>query len=207
MVKECLVTERLTRATVKRGTFHKALSLAALALLCSAPSASNAAAMPAHFKSYAMTDIGNGLRCIVGDTTDEGLNGKAYVYVVDLTTHKIRWVTRIPLTPRWYQNRATHCLADDTKVYALDQSDTSSFQTLSQTFVDVVTLDRATGRIESTDSVIAKDAGDRASTWVEKGAENFRFEDGKIIVSGQFFNLDDPETRKPFTASPTKQGQ
>jgi outer membrane protein assembly factor BamB len=198
MVKECARPPAVGHHVRRAG-----IGIIALMFLWSSPVLTKAATVPAHFQSYALTDIGGGLRCIVGDTTEEGSNGRAYVYLVDLTTHKMRWITKIPLPANRYQNRATHCLADDGKVYALVQSDTSSAQALSQTFVDVVTLDKASGHIESTEKVIAQEAGRTPSTWVDGGAESFRRDNGKIVVTGKFFNLDDPEARKDFTASPT----
>lgn len=147
----------LTAQQTLRNRGHRlGLSVVTLLAMWASPLVSKAVAMPAHFTSYAMTDIGGGLRCIVGNTTDEGLNGRAYVYVVALATHKVRWVTRVPLTPDSYQNRATHCLADDSKVYALDQTDTSYSQALPKTLVDVAVLDRVTGHINSAEKVIAK---------------------------------------------------
>ncbi|NII06027.1 hypothetical protein [Luteibacter anthropi] len=197
-----MIKKSTRRRTTLRALYRTVLSVAVATFVCISPIESKTVKMPAHFQSYSMTDIGNKLRCIVGNTTQEGLNGRAFVYLIDLTTHEIRWVTKIPLRPNDYQNRATHCLAGDKKVYALIQTDTSSFQATSQTFVDVVTLDEATGQIESTENVIAKEAGRRPSTWVDGGPENFRRENGKIVVTGQYFNLDNPEVRKPFTASP-----
>lgn len=186
-----------------KNSFRVGFSVIALACLSTLPPEVEAASVPAHFKSYSMTDIGGGLRCIAGDTTNEGSDGRAYVYLVDLTSHKMRWITKIPLPPNRFQNRATHCLADGNKVYAVVQSDTSPSQALSQTFVDVATLDKSTGKLVSTAKVIAPEAGRAPSTWVDDGANNFRMENGKIVVTGQFFNLDNPDVRKPFTASPT----
>ena len=186
-----------------RNARHKALPLVAFVFLLGTPLVASAAKIPSGFEQYAKTDAGEGQQCVVGDVTDEdAMNGRAYVYLENMTSHAVHWVTSVPLRPNRYQNRATHCLSDAGKIYALIQSDTSQTQELSQTFVDVVTLDRATGRIESTEKVIAKEAGRTPSTWVEAGPENFRRDNGKIVVTGKFFNLNNPNDRRAFSASP-----
>ena len=188
----------------QRAARRAGLPLVVLALLWGPNFACNAATVPTGFEKYAKTDVGEGLECVVGDVTDEdAMNGRAYIYLEDSQSHSIRWVARVPLRPHRYQNRATHCLSNGREIYALIQSDTSQAQALSQTFVDVVTLDRTNGRIELTEKIIAKEAGRTPSTWIEAGPENFRRESGKIVVKGKYFDLQNPATRKSFTASPT----
>lgn len=196
--------KRTSMENVRYSVLRKILPIAALFILSTMPFVSSAAKIPAGFESYAKVEAGEGLQCVVGDITDQdAMNGRAYVYLEEKKTHRIQWSVRIPLPPNRYQNRATHCLSDPGKIYVLVQSDTSQAQALSQTFVDVVTMDKTTGRIESTGRVIAAQAGRAPSTWVEAGAGNFRMENGKIVVTGKYFNLQDPDTRKSFTASPT----
>lgn len=197
-----MIQERTDLPSLLRHVRHTRWSLLAVVLLVGMPLVCQAAKIPAGFDLYAKTDAGEGLQCVVGDVTDEdAMNGRAYIYLEDTRSHNVRWVTSVPLRPNRYQNRATHCLSDAGKIYALVQSDTSQAQALSQTFVDLVTLNEATGRIESTEKVIAGEAGRTPSTWVEAGAQNFRRDNGKLIVTGKYFNLQDPDARKTFTAS------
>jgi hypothetical protein len=164
---------------------------------------SQAASLPPHFQSNAKADVGPGLRCVVGNATDaDGLNARAYVAVEDTKTHKVRWATAVPLDKNWYQNQATHCLGDGNRVLAVVQSDTTSEASLSQTFVDVVTLDAGTGRLESVDPVKVPNVHGATSTFVDAGESNFRLIDGKPVVTGQYFQVSNRDDIKPFIASP-----
>jgi hypothetical protein len=149
---------------------------------------SRAASLPPHFQANAKADVGASLRCVVGNGTDaDGLNARAWVTVEDTNTHKIRWATPVPLDKRWYQNQATHCLGDGNRVLAVIQSDTASETLLSQTFIEVATLDADSGHLESLDPVKIPDVHGAASAFVDEGEANFRLVDGKPVVSGEYF--------------------
>jgi|GEM_PF-6135934 len=166
--------------------------------------ASEAANLPLHFDTNATASMGKDLRCIVGNATDgDGMNARAWVTVEDAKNHNLRWATPIPLEKNWYQNQATHCLSDGNRVLAVIQSDTMSEAATSQTFVEVATLNAATGRIESLDPVKIPGFHGAASMRVDEGVENFQLVGGKPVVKGQYFALSNRDDVKPFSASPT----
>jgi hypothetical protein len=82
------------------------------------------------------------------------------------------------------------------------QSDTTSEASLSQTFVDVVTFDAGTGRLESVDPVKVPNVHGATSNFVDEGDSNFRLVDGKPVVTGQYFQVSNRDDIKPFIASP-----
>jgi hypothetical protein len=184
-----------------------ATQLAALPLLAHASEAAPAgtklpatAKLPTGFTAYGSTPIEGG-ECIAGNATKEGLDGRAFVYVKDVRTQQPRWVTAIPLPSDWYQNRATHCFAMGGSLFVLVQSDTSQRSSISQTLLNVVELSPATGKILANQDadVPGVDAG--YSSWVDKGNEGFHEDKGQIKISGQYFLMNDPNKRIPFTAA------
>jgi hypothetical protein len=175
-----------------------------LALLVATPLVSKAANIPANFEKYATTDVGSGLSCVVGAVTKKGemSHGRAYVYLEESASHKIRWITPIPLHAGWYQNRASHCVAAGESIYALVQSDTNAVPVLSQTLISIAALNQASGRMESNDPVIVSNLKGVHTVFVYEGAENFRFADGKIVVTGEWATKGDAaDTRTPFETS------
>lgn len=193
------------RAPARHLRRHVVVSTLLLASLCGPALAGSSATVPAGFKAYATTDIGGHRQCVVGSATDDdGMNARAFVYVEDTATHKPQWVTPLPLgNPDWYQNRATHCLGDAGKVYALVQDDTQSQASLSQTFVTVATLDAASGKVQATQRVKVPEVKGGVSAWVNEGSDHFRLEGGKVVVTGEYFQTSDRDVHKPFTASPS----
>lgn len=192
--------------TSLRPSFTRRSVLAAIALLAASAGTvqtSRAASLPPHFEANAKVDAGPGLRCVVGNATDaDGMNAKAWVAVEDAKTHKIRWATNVPLEKGWYQNQATHCLANGKQVQALIQSDTASEASTAQTFVDVASFDAATGKLLSVEPVTAPGVHGRVSLTVDKGESNFRLNDGHPVVRGTWSMLPDRAEETPFTASP-----
>jgi hypothetical protein len=187
---------------IPRGT--RLAPLLVLALLVVAPLVSHAASIPANFEKYATTDVGSGLRCVVGAVIKKGemSDGRAYVYMEESASHKIRWITPIPLRAGWYQNRASHCVAAGDAIYALVQSDTNAVPVMSQTLVSIAALNRASGHMEPSDPVIASNLRGAHTVFVYEGAENFRFADGKIVVTGEWATKGDAaDTRTPFETS------
>jgi hypothetical protein len=189
---------------IPRGTRFSGAPLLILALLLATPLVSKAANIPANFEKYATTDVGSGLRCVVGAVTKKGemSHGRAYVYLEESASHKIRWITPIPLHAGWYQNRASHCVAAGDSIYALVQSDTNAVPVLSQTLISIAALNQASGRMESNDPVIVSNLRGAHTVFVYEGAENFRFADGKIVVTGEWATKGDAaDTRTPFETS------
>jgi hypothetical protein len=183
---------------------HSGLSLVILAVLLVAPLLGKAAKIPDSFEAYATTDIGGGLSCVVGATSSggEASNERAYVYLEESASHEVRWITPIPLDHGWYQNRASHCLAAGASIYALVQSDTNAVPVLSQTFVSVATLKLASGHIDANDMVKTSGKKGAHTIFVYEGAENFRFENGSIVVTGEWATKGDAAgTRTPFTST------
>jgi len=193
--------------TSHRSSFNPRNLLVAAALLAASAGAvqtSRAANLPPHFDANAKASIGHGLQCVVGNATDaDGMNARAWVTVEDAKSHRVRWATAVPLDKNWYQNQATHCLSDGNRVLAVVQSDTMSEAATAQTFVEVATLDVATGHLESLDPVKIPGFHGAASMRVDNGEENFRLIDGKPVVKGQYFVLSNRDDIKPFSASPS----
>jgi hypothetical protein len=179
------------------------LVFSAVASLGCAP-VSHAASLPTHFDANASVDLGDGLTCVVGNATDaDGMNARAWVTIEDKGTHKVRWATPVPLAKGWYQNQATHCLKNGKQVQALIQSDTASEAETAQTFVDVASFDKATGRLVSVAPVTAPGVHGKVSLSVDKESSNFRLKDGQPVVTGTWSMLPDRATDTPFTASPS----
>lgn len=155
--------------------------------------------VPANFSEYGTAQAGNGKRCVAGASVDDdGLNQKPVLYVSGKDQEDVRWSQTLPLPPDTYQSRATHCLGTNDSLYVLLQSDTRPEQTLSQTLLRVLKVDPGNGAVLA--SADAEPAGvtDAHSAWVEEGAENFQLQNDKLIVTGRYYRLADPEERKPF---------
>jgi formylmethanofuran dehydrogenase subunit D len=201
-----MAQKRTRLRTIRRNVRHLGLPLIALAFLTATPLVSWAAKIPDHFRTTATADIEGGLRCVVGRVTKDGFNQRAYVYLEEAATHTLRWATPIALLPNFYENRASHCLAEGNKVYALIQSDSDSVPVVSQTFVSVVALDQATGHIDSNELVKLPVVKGAVTVFVYDSPENFRSEGDKIVVKGEYgFKGDAEDTRTPFTASVSMQ--
>lgn len=158
------------------------------------------AKFPEAFTAYANTAVDGG-DCVVGNTTHEGMSGRAYVYLKDASTKKPRWVTAIPLGQDLYQNRATHCLSMGGSLFVLVQSDTSRATSLSQTLLNIVELSPADGAILGDQYADVPGVDAAYSSWVEPGQAGFHEDHGKIKVTGQYFLLSDPKNRQSFTTT------
>lgn len=175
----------------------------AVQALDAAPAAQKATApakVPKAFDLYGSTAVDGG-ECVAGDTTKEGMDGRAFVYLKDAKTRQPRWVTAIPVGADFYQNRATHCFAMGGSLYVLIQSDTNQATSLSQTVLSVVELSPATGKVLASQYADVPGIDAAYSSWVDKGNEGFHEDHGQIKVSGQYFLTSDPNKRIPFTAT------
>lgn len=157
--------------------------------------------IPQGFSSYASESIGDNRRCVAGAATDEdGMNQRPVVYLAQASGKPI-WVHALALPADTYQSRATHCLRQGDALYVLLQSDTQPAQTLSQTLLRVVKLDLADGAMQAGGDVAVAGAQGAYSAQVDEGADRLRWENGGVVVSGQYFALDAPDQRKDFTAA------
>lgn len=170
----------------------------AAAVLLAAPAADAEVMLPKAFSAYGSTPVPGG-ECIAGNTTKEGMNGRAYVYVRDTGSQQPRWITAIPVPRHFYQNRATHCFAMGGSLYVLVQVDTNQATSLSQTVLKVVELSPDAGKILSDRYADVPGIDEAYSSWVDNGREGFREDRGQIRVSGQYFMMNDPNRRTPFT--------
>jgi len=176
----------------------------ALALLMAVPPVIKAAKVPASFEQYATTDVGSGLSCVVGAITHKGEHSteRAYVYLEESKSHEVRWITAIPVRPGWYQNRASHCVAAGDVIYTLVQSDTNAIPVLSQTLISIAALDKISGHMRANDIVKVPDLKGAHTVFIDGGAQSFRFQDGKIVVVGEWATKGDAaDTRTPFKTS------
>ncbi|SDG73045.1 MULTISPECIES: hypothetical protein [Rhodanobacteraceae] len=168
-----------------------------------APAAATAASVvtvPKSFSAYGSTPF-NGGECVAGAVTKEGMNGRATVYVDDPTSHQVKWIKSIPLPPRRYQNRATHCVAIGDSLFVLVQTDMHQQTSLNQTLLSVVELSATDGTIKTTRDEELPGVEDAYSAWVDKGTEGFHEVSGQLKISGQYFLMNDANKRIPFTMS------
>jgi hypothetical protein len=155
--------------------------------------------IPKDFKPLNTTAIDGGLKCVAGVTRDEdAMNQRAFVYVEDANKHPL-WSTPLKLRDDWYQNRATKCVGVGSDVFVLVESDTDSHQATSQTFLSVVKLSAADGKIENTKNLVIDEATGANSAWVGDKPDGFTVMAGKIVVKGNYFLMSDPDTRLPFS--------
>jgi hypothetical protein len=176
-----------------------ALPVSVHAVDAAATKAPALAKLPKGFSHYGTTPVAGGGECVTGDSTKEGMDGRAVVYVDDPTSHQIKWIRSIPLPPRRYQNRATHCFAMGDSLFVLVQTDTHQQTSLSQTLLSVIELSAADGAIKATRDEELPGIDDAYSAWVDKGNAGFHEEAGKIKISGKYFLMDHPDKRIPFT--------
>ena len=159
------------------------------------------ASIPQGFSSYASVFIGNGATCHAGAVLDEdGMNQKPFVYVDDLD-HNVHWAIPIVLPGDAYQARITHCIRVNDALYVLMQTDTQPQQALSQTLLRVLELNAANGSLIGSTNVDVPGVLDAYSSWVDKDNKNFRFFKDKLIISGHYFRLADPDDHKIFESA------
>ncbi|GAB5343231.1 hypothetical protein [Pseudomonas fluorescens] len=165
-----------------------------------APKSESVIGLPKGYRGYGATPFEGG-ECVGGDVTQEGMNGRATVYVDDPVAHQIKWVKTIPLPPRRYQNRATHCVAFGHSLFVLVQTDTHQQTSLSQTLLSVARLSSADGAIETTRDEELPGVEEAYSAWVDKGAQGFQEVSGQLKITGQYRLMHGSNKRIPFTMS------
>jgi len=155
--------------------------------------------IPEGFKALNTVAIDGGMKCVAGVTRDaDAMNQRAFVYVEDASKHPV-WSTSLKLRNDWYQNRAAKCAGKGVDVFVLIEADTDSHQATSQTFLSVVKLSAANGKIETTKNLVIEQATGANSAWVGDDPDGFTIEDEKILVKGNYFLMSDPDTRLPFS--------
>lgn len=159
------------------------------------------AEIPQGFSSYASESIGDNKQCVVGAASDEdGMNQRPVAYLAQASGKPI-WVRALDLPSDTYQSRVTHCLRQGDALYVLLQSDTQPEQSLSQTLLRVVKLGIADGAVQAGGDIAVPGAKGAYSAWVEEGASHLRWDNGGVVVAGQYAALDAPEQRNAFTAA------
>ncbi|SDY19920.1 hypothetical protein SAMN04487939_101198 [Lysobacter sp. yr284] len=157
--------------------------------------------IPQGFSSYASESIGDNKQCVAGTATDEdGMNQRPVAYLAQASGKPI-WTRVLDLPSDTYQSRATHCLRQGDALYVLLQSDTQPEQSLSQTLLRVVKLNLADGAVQAGADVVVPGAKGAYSARVDEGGKHLRWDNGNLVVSGQYFQLDAPDQRSDFTAT------
>lgn len=176
-------------------------SLLTLSILCatSAWGRNSNASLPSNISLYAKPGIGEGQQCLVGvQTDDDGMNEKPVIYLQKSSTTVI-WHASLPLPPHAYQARATHCVGTPTTLYVLVQGDTQPEQSLSQTLLEVVALNRATGAVTASKAIEPPNVTGAHTTWIEPGDEHFSAQGKDLIVTGKYALLSDRDNSQDFS--------
>lgn len=156
-------------------------------------------ALPANVTLYAKPGIGDGQHCLVGaQTDDDGMNEKPVIYF-EKSPDTVIWHASLPLPPLTYQARATHCVGTSTTLYVLVQGDTQPEQSLSQTLLEVVALNPATGAITATKTIGIPNVDGAHTTWVEDGDEHFLAQSKNLIVTGKYALLSNRDKPADFS--------
>ena len=69
--------------------------------------------------------------------------------------------------------------------------DTDSHVWTDQTLLEVVRVDRLTGRVTARSGFVGPDTAAACTAWVDEGAEHFKLEGGKLITSGHYDPMSD----------------
>ena len=142
--------------------------------------------LPTGMDVYATTDAGHGLRCVVGTRTgNAGVGTRPVVYLAK-AGGGFAWHVDLRVPGNLYQGRATHCVAAANGLYVLVQMDTDAHVMTDQTLLKVVKLNERTGAVMAAADFVGPDIADAYTAWVEEGAENFRFVDGKLTIRGRY---------------------
>ncbi|MFC3650432.1 hypothetical protein ACFONN_02675 [Dyella humi] len=157
--------------------------------------------VPPEVEIYATKEAGAGQKCMVGAETDEdGMNEKPVVYLSDVKAGFV-WHVSLSIPADTYQGRATHCVASTNALFVLVQSDTQPQQSLSQTLLQVVKLDRKSGAVLSSRGIEVPNIFAAHTSWVEKGDGNFVLDGNSLIVMGRYELLSDRDNSSKKDAS------
>lgn len=155
--------------------------------------------LPPSVDIYAKTDIGSGQRCMTGARADDdGMNGKPVAYLGN-SRGAMAWHVTLPLPSNTYQARATHCAGTPSTLYVLVQGDTQSEQSLSQTLLEVVAINRSTGVVTASKPVDVPNIKATHTTWVEAGSSHFLARGGNLVITGKYALLSDRDKPLDFS--------
>ncbi|WP_404612584.1 hypothetical protein [Rhodanobacter hydrolyticus] len=156
-------------------------------------------ALPANVSLYAKPSIGAGQNCLAGaQTDDDGMNEKPVVYLEN-SSGTATWHVTLPLPTHTYQARATHCVGTPSTLYVLVQGDTQPEQTMSQTLLEIVALNRSTGAVVTSIPIDAPNVSAAHTTWVDGGDQHFVLQDNRLIVTGKYALLSDRDSSVDFS--------
>lgn len=155
-----------------------------------APSAARFGRLPAHVEVYAASGVGDAQTCVVGAATDaDGMHERPVAYL--FAGRRVAWHRRLAIPADDYQGRATHCTASPATVYVLVQVDTEAAQSISQTLLQVVAIDRRSGVVRTARSAEVPGVAAAYTAWVDEGAGNFRLGPGGLVITGHYDLMSD----------------
>lgn len=156
-----------------------------------AKTATTNAKLPPGVDIYASKVIDGGQKCLVGAKSDhDGLNERPVVYLAD-AKGAFAWHASPKIPADTYQGRATHCVASPDTLFVLVQIDTQSEQSMSQTLLKVIKLNRKTGAVVATKDVVVPGVSAAYSASVDEAGDNFKTEDGNLIIKGSYELMSD----------------
>ena len=155
--------------------------------------------LPADVDIYASVAVGQNETCLVGARTDaNGMHERPVVYLMT-SGHVFAWHAMLPMSADYYQARVTHCVASGRVLYVLEQLDTDSAQSTSQTLLKLVVLERKSGAVVASRSLDVPGVSAAYTAWVDKGDEHFRLAGDHLVITGQYELMserDDPTSKK-----------
>lgn len=156
--------------------------------------------LPADVDIYASVAVGQNETCLVGARTDpNGMNERPVVYLMT-SGRGFAWHAMLPMSTDYYQARVTHCVASGQVLYVLEQMDTDSTQSTSQTLLKLVVLKRKNGTVVASRNLDVPGVSAAYTAWVDKGNEHFCLAGDHLVIRGQYDLMserDNPTSKKP----------
>lgn len=155
--------------------------------------------LPSSVTLYAKPSVYTGQKCLAGaQTDDDGMNEKPVVYLEN-SPKTVVWHVTLPLPVNTYQARATHCVGTSSTLYVLVQGDTQPEQTLSQTLLEIVALNRSSGAVVASTLIDAPNVSEAHTTWVEDGDQHFVLQGNSLTVTGKYALLSNRDKPMDFS--------
>lgn len=134
---------------------------------------------------YSRTRVGDG-ECVAGARVDDLGHQQALVSGPD-ASGRAQWSAVIHHDADFSGNRATHCACDASACFVAVATDTQQPQTLSQTLLSIVRIDRRTGKVIGSRNIQQlPGATGLHSAWLTPGADNFTLGTRVIELRGQW---------------------
>lgn len=150
---------------------------------------------------YGRIRVGDG-ECVAGARVDDLGHQQAVVSGPD-TSGRGRWSALIDLDADFSGNRATHCACDASACFVAVATDTQPPQSLSQTLLSVVRIDRRTGKVVGSRNIQQlPGVTGLHSVWLTRGAKNFTFGTRVIEMQGQWRSRSDDSAKEFRLALP-----